>query len=454
VPPAAEVPRTLRLHAARSGAVLSLALVSLTVGFAQFGAVASLGEVARAFGHPTGGTTIAEEAGLSGTELGIGLAILRLASLGALASTAAADRYGRRRCLLGSAAAGLACTAAVALSPSYWSFVAIYALGRPLLSSASALAQVMAAEQTAASDRALAIALVSGGYGLGAGVSALAHTLLGGGAGFRALFALALVPLVLLWPLRRAVSEPDRFALVAPRLSRHLVATLGPAYRRRLLVVLVLAFSIAFMAGPVNSFVYLYGENILGLPSGEIAAFVLGAGVAGLCGLLLGQHLADRIGRRPTGAGALVAMAGCAVATYSGSELGLGLGYVLGIGAASVLAPAVGALGNEVFPTAVRASVAGWLVAASVLGAVAGLLLFGAVADAGRAFVTVPWWSPRSPRRRGCCSSRSPRAPASSPRSSSPGRELRPPRCPRRATGGGRDAAAPRRPPSRARCRW
>jgi MFS family permease len=38
---------------------------------------------------------------------------------------------------------------------------------------------------------------------------------------------------------------------------------------------------------------------------------------------------------------------------------------------------------NEVFPTSVRASVAGWYIAAGVIGAVAGLVLFGAVADVG-----------------------------------------------------------------------
>ena len=42
-----------------------------------------------------------------------------------------------------------------------------------------------------------------------------------------------------------------------------------------------------------------------------------------------------------------------------------------------------GALANELFPTSVRASVAGWYVAAGVLGANAGLLVFGAVADIG-----------------------------------------------------------------------
>jgi MFS family permease len=61
-------------------------------------------------------------------------------------------------------------------------------------------------------------------------------------------------------------------------------------------------------------------------------------------------------------------------------------GYATGVLAGSVFAPAAGALANELFPTSVRASVAGWQVAASVLGAVVGLLAFGAVADVGSRF--------------------------------------------------------------------
>jgi MFS family permease len=53
-----------------------------------------------------------------------------------------------------------------------------------------------------------------------------------------------------------------------------------------------------------------------------------------------------------------------------------------------VFAPAIGALSNELFPTSVRASVAGWLVAAGVVGAVTGLLLFGAVSDLTNRFST------------------------------------------------------------------
>jgi len=53
-----------------------------------------------------------------------------------------------------------------------------------------------------------------------------------------------------------------------------------------------------------------------------------------------------------------------------------------------VFALAAGALANELFPTAVRASVSGWVVAAGVLGAVGGLLGFGAIADVGNRFGT------------------------------------------------------------------
>jgi MFS family permease len=82
----------------------------------------------------------------------------------------------------------------------------------------------------------------------------------------------------------------------------------------------------------------------------------------------------------------MTAMALTGILTYSGSKTALLIGYELAVLAASTFAPAAGALANELFPTSVRASVAGWNVAASVAGAVAGLLAFGAIADVGDRF--------------------------------------------------------------------
>jgi putative MFS transporter len=113
---------------------------------------------------------------------------------------------------------------------------------------------------------------------------------------------------------------------------------------------------------------------------------VVGSGVAGLGGLLVGRWLADRFGRRPTGALGMVGVAGCATLAYSGSATALMAGYILGVLSGSVFAPAGGSLINELFPTSVRASVSGWWLVSGVLGAAAGLVLFGAVADAGDRF--------------------------------------------------------------------
>ena len=298
-----------------------------------------------------------------------------------------ADRIGRRSTLVVTCAIGLTFTVAAALSPSYWWFVAIFALGRPFLTATGGVAQVSAAELTDSHDRAKAVALVAAGYGFGAGLLAVVHSLASGTLGFRGVFALAVVPLVLLPWLARRVVEPDRF--VQTDRSDYAPPVIGPVERRfrgRLLLVCAIAFAISVMTGPANSLVFAYAQNVRHVPGALTAAMVAAAGVTGLIGLLAGRFSADRFGRRPTVALAMMGMAGFGVLTYSGSRPGLIAGYALGVMAGSFFAPAGGALANELFSTSVRASVAGWIITAGVLGAVCGLLEFGAVADAGNQF--------------------------------------------------------------------
>jgi hypothetical protein len=59
-----------------------VALAALAGGSGQFGAVAALGDLARAFGQVSYGATVEEQAGLSATVLGAGSAIIRLTSIG------------------------------------------------------------------------------------------------------------------------------------------------------------------------------------------------------------------------------------------------------------------------------------------------------------------------------------------------------------------------------------
>ena len=381
-------PAGLRLHRWNDRAVVGVAIAAFASGFGQFGVVAALGDVARGFGQVSHGATFSDQAGLSGTDLGIGLAVIRLASLGALPIIGLADRFGRRMTLLVTVGAGLAMTVLAAASPSYWWFVAIFACGRPLLSATNGLAQVTAAEQTASADRAKAVALIAAGFGTGAGVIAIVHSLASHAIGFRGVFVLALVPLALLPLLWRWIEEPDRFTVAAAG-SEHPIPVFDAVarpFRRRLLVIVVLSFAVSVITGPANSFVFLFAQNFLHQRGIVTAGMVVGGGVAGLAGLLAGRWLADRVGRRLTGALAMVSVALFATLTYAGSASALLAGYILGVFAGSVFAPAAGALVNELFPTSVRASVAGWYSAAGVLGAVTGLVAFGAVADAEHLF--------------------------------------------------------------------
>ena len=378
----------LRLHRWHDREIIGVALATLAVGFGQFGVVAALGDVAKGFGQVTHGATIADQAGLSGTVLGAGLAVIRLASLIGLPVAGLADRFGRRRVLLTTVVSGLAVTALAAASPGYWWFVAIFALGRPLLSGADAVAQVMAGEQTGQSDRTKAVGLVAAGYGVGAGLTAILHSVGIGAIGFRGLFALALLPVIVLAPLRHWVSEPDRFNVAAAAVERPrpVLGAVAPPFRRRLAVVAGLSFALSVITGPANGFVFLYAQNILRQGGWVTASMVVGAGASGLVGLVVGQWLADRIGRRVTATVGMLGMSLFGVIAYTGSGGALALGYVTGVLFGSLLAPAVGAMVNELFPTPVRASVLGWWTAAGVLGAATGLIVFGAVADIGNRF--------------------------------------------------------------------
>ncbi len=364
-------------------ALIATALLAAASGFGQFGAVAALGDVAKTFGHLTSGATFADEAGLSGTVLGVGLAIIRAASFLGLPLASLADRFGRKPMLAATCAMGLVLTVLTALSPSYWWFVAIFALGRPFLSATTGLTQVSAVELTTSLQRAKAVSLMAAGYAVGAGLDAIVHSLAEKTLGFRGIFALAVVPLVFLPVILRKVVEPDRFARVVGSASgaEPVLGPIARPFRRRLLLVAVLAFCVSVITGPANSLVFIYAENFLHLGGIVTSGMVVAAGAAGLGGLLVGRWLSDRLGRRPTVAIAMVGMAIFGVLAYTGPAWALFFGYVAGVTCGAVFAPAGGSLANELFPTSVRGSVTGWYIAAGVVGAVVGLLAFGAVAD-------------------------------------------------------------------------
>jgi MFS family permease len=359
--------------------VLTVSVLSIASGLAAFGVTAVIGDVAAHFGEPGAGDGFVDQIGIPGTTLGIALALIRLSSLGSLPAAALADRLGRRRVLIAVSGLGLGLTSLAALAPGFWWYVALVAFARPALSTLNALAGVVAAEEATAKDRSAAIALIAAADRLGAGIVSVVRGLLPGDPSFRVVTAFALVPLLLLPLLLRRIREP--------RIAReHAVAGGLPGAVPRPLIgrVAVLALMtgmIAMATGPGFTYLFVYGEGVLGATPLFLSVLVLGAGPAGLLGILVGRAGADRLGRRVT-AGIAMACTGAAVAyAYTGAVRDLAIGYLLAITASSAFAPASGALAAELVPTRVRATVAGWMTVAGVMGSVTGLTTFGVLAD-------------------------------------------------------------------------
>jgi MFS family permease len=350
--------------------------IALAAGFAQFGAVASLNDVARHFGHVEATGSLRAVVGLSGSAIGIGLAVVRLASLAALPVSALADHRGRTRVVRAALAGGLLVTSAAALSPNYWFFVACFALARPLLTAVSTVVQVLTVELSSTAQRIHRLVIMAAGAGMGSGLSAILHGLIRGPGSFRWLFAITLVPVVVITPLVGRIPEPRRHGDDLARLG-----VVPPDARGRLTSVALVAFAAGMVTGPANGFAFVYAEGILKLAPHVVAEIVVVSAATGVAGLVASRALAHVIGRRATVAIGLFALAVTSSVAYSGGRVSFVLGYMVGVAAAGLFAPAASALSTEIFSRRVRSTAAGWVTLAGILGATAGLALFGVVGD-------------------------------------------------------------------------
>jgi AAHS family benzoate transporter-like MFS transporter len=356
----------------------ALFVIALVAGFAQFGAVASLDDVARHFGHHANKESLQSVVGLSGSVLGIGLAVLRLASLGALPLASLADRWGRTTVLRRTLLVGLVITASASLSPSYWIFVLCFALARPLLSTTSTLIQVITVELSSTKRRINRLVFMSAGAGIGAGLAAILHGTIRGPDSFRWLFAIALLPVFFVAPLLRRIPEPT-FHGDDVHMAR--LGSVPRGTRERVFIVGVIVFVIGVISGPASGFTFVYGEGVLKIRPDVVASVVALSALTGLAGLLLSRFLSHRVGRRWTVALGALATAATASIAYGGGKTAFVVGYMSGVAAGGLLAPAIAALGTELFSHTFRATAAGWIVVAGVLGAIAGLLFFGLIGD-------------------------------------------------------------------------
>lgn len=344
---------------------------------------------------------IGREFGASKEALGLVVGLSSLGMAFAFFVVLLADRFGRRPIFLG-ALAGYAClTLATAFAPNLAVFTALQVFARMAMVVELSLAYLILSEEMPPEVRGRVNGLFGGCVALGASVpDALLHPLTRLGVGWRGLFMIGAVPLVLLPYYFAKLEETSAFRArqttgsaastgFAAEWARIRVL-LSPGHRSRLVPITLLWLIVNFWSGTaLYSFtLYVFDErawtaaDLVWLPLGTLPGGLLGYALAGLA--------MDRLGRRRAAvaylAAASVATLTCYQANGSGPILA---GYFSLIGLGGVWA-IVTTWTAELFPTELRATATGFgnqLVGrlGLVLGPIVVGMLGGALASTGDA---------------------------------------------------------------------
>jgi MFS family permease len=321
-------------------------------------------------------TYASDDFGLHGTRpQTIALAFARLAAFLAVGLVALADRRGRRRLLLGSAAGGCVFAATTALAPSLGWYTTSQILARGFSTALAVLVLVVAAEEMPAGARAFGVSVLGLSAALGAGICVLALPLADvDRRGWRLLFLIPLLALPILRDLARRLPESQRF--VAP----HAVVRMSD-HGDRVVLLAVSTFLLQLFVAPASQLQNDFLRHERAYTAIGITLFTICTSTPAGIGVVAAGKLADVHGRRVVGVVGLVGGIGGTVVMYLVHGAAM-WGWSLG---ASVLAgatlPALGVYGPELFPTGVRARANGALIVSGVLGSAVGLLAAGALKD-------------------------------------------------------------------------
>ena len=323
------------------------------------------------------------QAGLKIAESHVGamLSIIRLGYLLSLILTPFADVFGRRRLLLYTVMGYTVFTGLSAIAPGERTFVAFQIIARAFAGAEAAVAMVIVAEEVDAAHRGWAIGLLGGvssvGYGLAAIVFAMVNVI---PFGWRGLYAIALLPLVLIIPLRRVLPESARFEKeqlegVQPLKVWEPLVQLYSAYPGRLLMLISVAFLGSMGGNPAGFLFPKFLQEAHHWSPANVSELVFFGGALGILGSIVAGRLSDRYGRR-----VMVVMCSfvsplLTIWMYTAPGASIVPAWILQVFFDIAAGTILNAYSAELFPTSYRSTAGSALTVAGTTGGAIGLLL-------------------------------------------------------------------------------
>ncbi|MEO7804026.1 MAG: MFS transporter [Actinomycetota bacterium] len=329
------------------------------------------------------GIDVTETTRLTGPLIAIGLG-----SFGAIFITALGDRFGRKPLLIGTTLMYALFTGLTATAQNLTVFIVFQFFARAFLIAEYATAITMVTEEFPAQRRGRALGTLTAFGAFGLPVVAIVHLLVRNTAlGWRAVYLVGLLPLVVTAFLRTKLRETKRYvaAKEAGVKLAHTPASkvLRGPHRRELFTVGAVFFLVHFALLGGATWWPLFAKEQRHFSESTITWLLATAYPLGVSGFFVAGRLQDRIGRRRTGtlfmsAGLVFGVATFHVPTPATMFPVMVLAVFFGFG----IAPVLGAISSELFPTEIRATAVAF--ARSVLGtlgAIAGPVMVGLLAD-------------------------------------------------------------------------
>jgi putative MFS transporter len=277
-----------------------------------------------------------------------------------------ADWWGRRRTLSITIAGYTIFSFATAFADSALSFGVLQFFARAFLLAEWEISLIYAAEEFPADRRGLAIGVIQAFSALGSVLCAVAAPpLLATSFGWRAVYGVTLVPLVLLAWARRDLRESRRFeeqvrAGAGPR-EGGLFDVLRGAWRGRVWLLGAIWFLSYCCTQNAMAFWKEFAVGERGWSDAQVGTAVSIAAVASMPLVFAVGRLFDRIGRK-RGALVVYGLTALAVAgAYSfEARIFLTAALTLGVFGVASIPPLLGAFNTELFPTRMRAAATAW----------------------------------------------------------------------------------------------
>jgi putative MFS transporter len=325
---------------------------------------------------------IGRDLGADEGALGAALAVVRAGALVSILFGRLADRYGRRRLMIVSIIAYTLATAATGFSRGLIDFALLQLVATIFLITELSLAQVVIAEEFPPAARGFGQGVLGAFAAFGAGLAAMLFPILQQTElGWRGMYFIGVLPLLVVAYLRRNLPETRRWTQHRERQEgkSSLLDLLHSAWRRRLLVLTVVAAVASATGATAFSFVSYRATTVFDWEPARVSGMILGGGAMGFFGYFLLGRWADAVGRRFIGFLGLIG-AGLAVATFYQTEWLLPAFALMTLGEAGAMI-ALNALTTELFPTHLRATAKSWVTNSGVIGALVGLGAIGLLSD-------------------------------------------------------------------------